>query len=136
MAGAPFRFSRTVSFGDTDMAGMVHFSRLMDYVEEAEHALFLQAGIPVIGSGSLWPRVRVEADFLSPAAFGDTVTVELGLGRVGKSSIRFDFQILRQEAPVCKGTWVICHSLRNERGGIDPAPVPREWVELLERHAG
>jgi acyl-CoA thioester hydrolase len=118
------------------MAGIVHFSRLIDYVEEAEHALFLQAGIPVFGSGSLWPRVRLEVDFLSSATFGDSIVVELSISRIGKSSVAFDFRILRQDVPVCAGKWVICHSLRNSAGSVEAAPIPQEWAHLLQHHAG
>ena len=33
-----YRHLRMVEFADTDMAGIVHFSRYFRYVEEAEHA--------------------------------------------------------------------------------------------------
>jgi len=117
------------------MAGIVHFSRLLDYVEEAEHALFLQAGIPVWGSGSLWPRLRLEVDFQAPATFGDTARVELQTSRVGRSSLAFDFRILLADQPVCRGKWVICHAVRMENGSLKAAPIPLAWVSLLEEFA-
>ena len=34
----PFRTTRLVEFGDTDMAGIVHFANFFRYMESAEHA--------------------------------------------------------------------------------------------------
>jgi acyl-CoA thioester hydrolase len=57
-----YRLKRRVQFYETDMAGIVHFSWFFRYLEEAEHAMWREAGLSIAdGSGIGWPRV--EASF-------------------------------------------------------------------------
>ena len=51
MDGA-FRYARRVQFGETDMAGIVHFSWMFRYMEEAEHALWRAAGLSIHPPGT------------------------------------------------------------------------------------
>ena len=43
----PFRVTRRVEFGDTDMAGIVHFSNFFRYMESAETAFLRARGLSV-----------------------------------------------------------------------------------------
>ena len=47
-----FRYSRRVQFAETDLAGIVHFSWMFRYMEEAEHALWRAAGLSIADPGS------------------------------------------------------------------------------------
>jgi len=62
-----FRYPRRVQFAETDLAGIVHFSWMFRYMEEAEHALWRAAGLSVSVRGSEigWPRVAAPFDFNS-----------------------------------------------------------------------
>jgi len=54
-----YRLRRRVQFYETDAAGIVHFSWFFRYMEEAEHALWREAGLsiaPVVADVG-WPRV-------------------------------------------------------------------------------
>ena len=42
-----FRLKRRVQFYETDAAGIVHFSTYFRYMEEAEHALWRDAGMSI-----------------------------------------------------------------------------------------
>ena len=59
------RLRRRVQFYETDAAGIVHFSWFFRYMEEAEHALWREAGLsihpPVSDIG--WPRVAAACEF-------------------------------------------------------------------------
>ena len=47
-------------FADTDAAGIAHFSRMLTWVEAAEHAWFQQSGVPILDlSGSVAGRALV-----------------------------------------------------------------------------
>ena len=133
MAVIPFHHERRVAFGDTDMAGIVHFSRLLDYVEEAEHAWFFLAGISPIGTGSLWPRLRMEADFLAPVRFGETARVTLRLERIGRSSLTFAYEIAVGERACCRGKWVICHSEISGDSSLRATPIPGDIRDVFEK---
>ena len=60
-----YRHTRRVQFYETDAAGIVHFSWFFRYMEEAEHALWREAGLSIhppdaeIG----WPRVGAACEF-------------------------------------------------------------------------
>jgi len=41
---ASFRTTRRVEFGDTDMAGIVHFARFFCFMESAEHEMLRSLG--------------------------------------------------------------------------------------------
>ena len=59
MAVSEFLYSRRVQFYETDLAGMVHFSWYLRYMEEAEHAMWREAGISILPADSElgFPRV-------------------------------------------------------------------------------
>ena len=44
-----YRLKRRVQFYETDMAGIVHFSWFFRYLEEAEHAMWREAGLSIAG---------------------------------------------------------------------------------------
>lgn len=95
-------YSRRVHFADTDAAGVVHFSRMLCYVEEAEHEWLERCGIPLQGEGG-WPRVHVECRYSAPLRVGDTAEVMIASTHVGNSSIRWEFQIVCHQKTVAQG---------------------------------
>ena len=66
-----FRYARRVQFAETDLAGIVHFSWMFRYMEEAEHAAWRAAGLSIADPTSDlgWPRVRASFDFRNPLRF-------------------------------------------------------------------
>ncbi len=56
-----FRTSRRMEFVDTDMGGIVHFSRFFVFMETAEHQFLDAVGTSVVleidGDQIGWPRV-------------------------------------------------------------------------------
>jgi acyl-CoA thioesterase FadM len=60
-----------VQFADTDMAGVVHFSWIANYMEEAEHALWRAAGLSIAPADAVlaFPRVALSIDFSAPLHF-------------------------------------------------------------------
>ena len=53
-----FVYKRRVQFAETDLAGIVHFSTIFRYMEEAEHALWRAAGLTIAERGSDLGRRR------------------------------------------------------------------------------
>ena len=43
-----FKATRRVEFSDTDMAGIVHFSKFFQYMETVEHGFFRALGFSVV----------------------------------------------------------------------------------------
>ena len=47
-----FQFERRVEFCETDAAGIAHFSSLIVYMEQAEHALLRSLGLSVAAANT------------------------------------------------------------------------------------
>ncbi len=97
-----FTCSRSVAFSDTDAAGVVHFARILTYVEDAEHAWLKSEGYDV-GQTMMWPRVKVECDYSQPLRYSDDVQISLELEKKGSSSLCYRFQV----GQAAKGRMVI-----------------------------
>ena len=126
-----FLYQRRVAFADTDAAGVVHFSRLLCYVEEAEHTLLAELQIPLMGvegEGGGWPRVHVDCDYFAPLRPADDVEVILMLEKVGSSSVSWNFNMMRGGQDVAKG------SVKAVRVNADgkPVEISNDWRKLFE----
>lgn len=89
------RHFRTVAFGDTDASGWMHFPNVFHYFEQAEHEFLRQNGLLVFARDQGgWPRVKVSCDYKRPLLTGDEIEVQLGISRVGASSVTWNFEIL------------------------------------------
>jgi len=110
----PFRTTRRVEFGDTDMAGIVHFSNYLRYMEAAETAFLRARGMSVSwhedGLRVGFPRVSVACDFTKPAHFGDVLTIAVALEKVGTKSLSYRFDFSRGDDAIAIGklTSVYC----------------------------
>jgi len=122
-----YLYQRRVAFADTDAAGRVHFSRLLCYVEEAEHALLRELNIPLMGDGG-WPRAQIHCDYFAGLGPEDEIEVILIPDEVGRSSIHWSFNILLAGKDVAKGEM---KTVRVDRDGKPTAILP-EWREALE----
>jgi len=118
-----FRTHRKVEFSDTDMAGIVHFSRLIVFMENAEHAFIEALGASVSmeheGREIGWPRVSVSVEFVSPARFKETVEIHVVVLHIGTSAMTYGFEFFVGERLVGRGqmTSVCCE--------MDPKSGPR-----------
>lgn len=127
---ACFVYSRTPAFADSDAAGMVHFSRVACYVEEAEHAWLAERGFPIRTAdpeAPRWPRVRFEAEYLRPLFPLEPVEVELSAAETGNASITWDWTLRRRGAaePAARGRMkTVCCLKRGE--GLEPCPLPED----------
>jgi acyl-CoA thioester hydrolase len=105
--GDDFRMTRLVAFADTDASGRAHFTAILRYVEEAEHAFFSSRGVAVISEQHGWPRVHVDCDYRAPLMFGDEVIVMLVVQVVGKTSVKYTFLVKKGEQLCAEGSMVI-----------------------------
>ncbi len=130
------RYCRPVRFSETDAAGVVHFSRLLAIVEEAEHDWFSQLGLPVFGGGTAWPRVKLEVDFRAPCRFGETLCIDLTIEEIKNSSLAIRYAATssrsgEESRPVFSGRMVICHASTGSDGTFHPFPFPESMRKIL-----
>jgi len=96
---------RTVRFGETDAAGVVHFLELFRWCHETweasleKHGVVLQEIFPTnqINTSQLdvaLPVVHSEANYFQPLYVGDTINITLNPEKINESSfvLRFEFK--------------------------------------------
>jgi YbgC/YbaW family acyl-CoA thioester hydrolase len=104
-----YRLKRRVNFYETDAAGIVHFSWFFRYMEEAEHALWREAGLsihPLEGEIG-FPRVNTSFDFHHPLRFEDEFDVWLRVAAIGKKTIRYTCLLLQGDTKIATGSLTI-----------------------------
>lgn len=111
----PFVVQQRVEYADTDMAGIVHFTQFHQYMEAAEHALFRHFNLSInhrLENGLIlgWPRVSCSFDFFRPLRFEDEFSVSLWIARLGKKSVTYEADIVKDGTVVAHGqsTSVCC----------------------------
>jgi acyl-CoA thioester hydrolase len=129
----PFRYVRRVQFADTDLAGIVHFSWLFKYMEEAEHAAWRAAGLSVAGKNSDlgWPRVAVSFEFHQPLHFEDEVEISVALADVGSRSLQYQHTVRRGDVLIGSGRMKTVCVKTTADGKMRAAEIPEEIVRKL-----
>lgn len=134
MAGE-FSMMRRVSFAETDLARVMHFSNFYRYMEEVEHAFWRSAGTCVIVSddeGEIsWPRVATACEYFAPARFEDELELKFQVENVGDRSVTYEVEFLRDSKRIALGrmTAVCC---RTAPGQFEPISIPRNLRAILE----
>ncbi len=100
---------RRVQFRETDAAGIVHFSCFFLYMEEAEHALWREAGLSIARgrAGVGFPRVAASFDFLRPLYFEDEVDVSIRIVTIEEKTIRYVCALTRGGESIATGSMTI-----------------------------
>lgn len=122
-----YLYHHSIPFQDTDMAGVVHYTRILGYAELAEHAFLLELGIPPISKSSGLPKVHTECDYLRPLRFADDITIELSLIKFSPKSIHWGFQITVNDEISSKGKLITAHVDVNG----NPSEMSTQWQSLL-----
>lgn len=121
-------FRRRVAFSETDASGRAHFTNFLKWVEDAEHQLLEELGVPVCADETGWPRAKVECHYRLPLTAGETAEVALELARLGKTSLTWQFRILRSDAQLAaEGTMVTVLT-----GASGPLEITEEVRSRLE----
>jgi acyl-CoA thioester hydrolase len=109
-----FRTTRRIEFGDTDMAGIVHFANFFRFMEAAECEFLRRRGLSVImnweGQDIGFPRVSASCDYIKPARFEDLLDVTVTVDRLGQKSVTYAFEFSRGGEVIARGkvTSVCC----------------------------
>lgn len=127
-----------IEWGDCDPAQIVHFPRYFAYFDACTTALFHKAGLSkremlktyrIVGI----PLVNVQASFMAPARFSDTVIVESEITEWGRSSFRVRHRLFNKEilAVECIETrvWTVASGVQKDQ--IKSKAVPREVIEVF-----
>ena len=128
-----FRYKRRVEFAETDLAGIVHFAMIFRYMEEAEHAMWRQAGLSIADpAGDLsWPRVSAACEFRNPLLFEDEFEVWVRLAAARTRALDYEFTIVRGETVIAVGTMTSVCVRKNAEGRMRATEVPDHVLSRL-----
>jgi YbgC/YbaW family acyl-CoA thioester hydrolase len=133
---ASFNTSKRVEFGDTDSAGLVHFSNFFRYMEAAECEFLRSRGLSVKleweGEHIGFPRVSATCDYVSPARFEDLLDVAVSIERLGAKSVTYGFEFALGGTVVARGkvTSVCCRVSAGHR--LESIAIPASYRARLE----
>jgi len=130
------RTTRRIEFADTDMGGIVHFSRFVIFMETAEHEFLNAVGTSVVmehdGVHISWPRVKVSCEYKRPARFGDVLDIHVRVVRKGRRSMTYGFVFTCGDEEIATGemTSVCCILAPGET--VRSIPIPSPIAEKVE----
>jgi acyl-CoA thioester hydrolase len=132
VAVSEYRYRRQVQFADTDMVGVVHFSWIARYMEEAEHALWRAAGLSIAqpGGSLVFPRVAVAIDFAAPLLFEDEFEVHVRIEAMSRRTIRYAHTITRGDTVIATGTMTAA-CVRTHPPPMHAVDIPAEIRDRL-----
>jgi acyl-CoA thioester hydrolase len=132
-----YRLKRRVQFYETDMAGIVHFSWFFRYMEEAEHAMWRDAGLSIAGDAAVgWPRVEAAFEYFRPLRFEDEFEVHLRIVGKDARTIRYEGRISRDGARIATGRIVIKCVSKKPGGIMRSMDIPAEIDSVFQVVAG
>lgn len=128
---------RRVEFVDTDMAGIMHFSRFFLLMESVETEFLRSLGLSVSwreqpGERLGLPRVSAQCDYLRPARFEDVIECRLSIERIGEKSISYTHEFWIGGELAAKGRLTAC-CIRANAEGMRGIPLPAEMRAALEK---
>jgi len=132
----PYKTQRRVEFRDTDAARMAHFSVFFVFMEQAEHELWRHLGLSIMledDQGPIsFPRVGARCDYQRAVKFEDLLDIEVGIVRLGKKSITYEFNFSHDGRPVASGqTTTVCCRFEDD-GTPKSIAIPGWIVQKLE----
>jgi YbgC/YbaW family acyl-CoA thioester hydrolase len=128
-----FRVREFVRWGDIDQAGIICYGAYVRFFEIAETEFFRAAGFPysvLFERFDFWlPRVQLHFEFRRPALLDDLLEVEIWVGSIGRTSLRFEFSILKVGGEVTAEGYEVVVAIDRKR--FRPMAVPAELVAVL-----
>ena len=123
-----YRLRRRVQFYETDAAGIVHFSWFFRYMEEAEHALWREAGLSIAPPDAEigWPRVAASFDFHSALRFEQEFDVWLRVAGMTKKTIRYTCLLARGDTKIATGTLTVACVRKRPNEPMKAIEIPPE----------
>ena len=133
-----YRLKRRVQFYETDAAGIVHFSWFFRYMEEAEHALWRQAGLSIAPPEAEigWPRVAASFEFRRPLRFEDEFEVWLGVAAITEKTIRYACRMTMGDAQIATGSLTIACVNKRPQGAMKSIPIPADIAARFQIASG
>ncbi len=127
---------RQIEFSDTDMAGIVHFSRFFVFMEAAEHEFLRSLGTSVAteweGDKIGWPRLSASCEYLNPVRFEDVLDIHLTISRKGRKSMTYQFVFTKDDLEIARGQMQAACCICNPGEKMRAIPIPDFLASQIE----
>jgi 1,4-dihydroxy-2-naphthoyl-CoA hydrolase len=135
---------RTVRFGETDAAGVMHFQQLLRWCHEAYEESLERFGLPAAEifptpghtPAVALPIVHCSADFRRPLICGDPLAIQLEPERLDPGSFEVRYRFRSGDSAVAEG---LTRHLAIETGSRRRCPLPQSinrWLEASTLQGG
>ncbi len=123
-----FKTRRKIEFADTDMAGIVHFTRFFVFMESAEHEFLRSLGTSVAteweGNKIGWPRLTASCEYINPLRFEDEVEIKLWVSKKGTKSLTYQFHFTLEGQDIARGQLTTVCCVTNPGEKLQAIPIP------------
>jgi len=121
-----YTHTRRVQFYETDAAGIVHFSWFFRYMEEAEHALWREAGLRIHTADAPigWPRVATSFEFHRALKFEQEFDVTIRVAEITKRTIGYTCEMTQDGQRIATGTLRIACVNKLPDGTMKSTEIP------------
>ena len=89
-----------IYYQDTDCGGVVYYANYLTYFERARTEFLREMGADIsklMERGIFFMVRRAEIDYVSPARYGETISVEVKAGKMTGASIELLYEITEKE---------------------------------------
>jgi acyl-CoA thioester hydrolase len=89
-----------VYYADTDHGQVVYYANYLKWFEIGRTELLRQAGFNYVDYEKkklIAPVVEIKCNYKESAKYNDMIIVETDVGKIGNSSIKFDYKIIRKK---------------------------------------
>ena len=95
-----FDYEYRVRYSDTDKLGVSYYANYFVWFEAARTEYFRALGLPYAEcekKGYFLPVVETNARYYVPTTYDDLLVIRTSVSKIGRSSIRFEYQVKKKE---------------------------------------
>ncbi len=128
--GEEFFIENRIYYHDTDAGGVVYYATYLHHLEEGRNEYLRGRGIDLAQwarRGVEFPVVHLEAEYRSPARYGDLIRIYTRVEKIGNASLHFFQEIRRGEIVLVKAKTIWACVGKDFKA----QPVPEEIRRVL-----
>lgn len=123
---------KRIFYHDTDCGGVVYYANYLKYTEEARTEYFEEKGVFIkewADKGVLFVVAHQEIDYRSPAVYGDILTVQTRIAKMGAVKIETAHEIRNQDNKLICEVKIVMVCVDKD---IKPRAMPDEIAVTLK----
>ena len=133
----PYIVEEYVRWSDVDFAGIIFYGAYVRFFEIAETEMFRHCGLAYKDVfdryGIFLPRKAIHNEFFHPARLDDRLRVAAYVGKVGRTSMTLNFDVLNDARPgLAAAGWMVLVCVDREK--LKPRALPPALLQALAPH--